>query len=375
MTHLALLHGIDAVVYPRDKVQALFGRAGAATRHEVARAIAARLTALSHRLPNKRRRWEPEDARQSLFDAAALAHTYYALFVRALKEARGTYQMPWHTGEVPFVVPTNAMTEHPYHGVNILSLWLDAKTKNYRSGYWASYKQWQSLGGQVRQGEHGSIIVFYKRLEQTELEIAAGELPRSVGRAYWVFNAAQIDNWKPPEPTRQSSVEINEQVAAFVNALDAKIDHGYARAQYRIDLDRIEMPSPSWFHATKTRTASEGYHSVLLHELTHWSGAAHRIGRDLRNRFGTHAYAFEELVAELGAAFLCASFGITNEPRQDHAAYVANWLEVLNDDSRAIFRAASRAQEAIEYFRNLAAEKLLDEVDVVPTISLWEPSA
>jgi antirestriction protein ArdC len=238
-----------------------------------------------------------------------------AKIARGIQEAKGKYEMPWHTGDVPFAIPTNAVTENPYHGVNILSLWLDASAKKYQSGHWASYKQWQSLGAQVRRGEHGSIIVFYKRIEQTDLEIAAGELPRSIGRAYWVFNAAQIDNWQPPEPCRQSPVEINEQITAFVEALGARIDHGYARAQYRIDLDRIEMPSPSWFHDTKTRTASEGYHSFLLHELTHWSGASHRIGRDLNNRFGSHAYAFEELVAELGAAFMCAVFGIANEPR------------------------------------------------------------
>jgi len=281
-----------------------------------------------------------------------------AKIVRGMEEAKGTYEMPWHTGEVPFAIPTNAVTDNPYHGVNILSLWLDATARKYRSGYWASYKQWQSLGAQVRKGEHGSIIVFYKRIEQTELEIAAGELPRSVGRAYWVFNAAQIDNWQPPEPLYRSPVEINKEVEAFVQAVDAHVDYGYARAQYRIDLDRIEMPSPSWFHDTKTRTASEGYHSVLLHELTHWSGASHRIGRDLNNRFGSHAYAFEELVAELGAAFLCASFGITNAPREDHAAYVATWLEVLNNDPRAIFTAASKAQEAIEYLAAIAGEKL-----------------
>lgn len=281
-----------------------------------------------------------------------------AKIVRGIQEAKGKFEMPWHTGGVPLLLPKNALTDNPYRGVNILSLWLDATAKNYQTGHWASYKQWQSLGAQVRRGEHGSIIIFYKQIDQTELEKEAGELPRSIGRAYWIFNAAQVDNWKMPEPRQRSSVHINDEVAAFVEALDAKVDHGYGRARYRIDLDRIEMPSPSWFHDTKTRSAFEGYHSVLLHELTHWSGASHRIGRDLGNRFGSEAYAAEELVAELGAAFLCAAFGITNEPREDHAAYVATWLKVLNDDPKAIFTAASKAQEAIEYLGSVAGEKL-----------------
>jgi len=107
---------------------------------------------------------------------------------------------------------------------------------------------------------------------------------------------------------------------------------------------------------------------------THWTGAAHRIGREIGKRHGAQAYAFEELIAELGAAFMCATFGLANEPRQDHAAYVATWLEVLDNDSRAIFRAASRAQEAIEYLGNLAAEKL-DRVEAAPAMELREPPA
>jgi len=288
--------------------------------------------------------------------------------VRAIKNAKGTYQMPWHTGDLPVQVPTNAVTDHPYRGVNILSLWIDAMTKGYSSGVWASYKQWQTLGAQVRRGEHGSIIIFYKQFDQTEEEKEEGEPVRYVARASWVFNAAQCEGWLPPAPpARLSNVAIDEGVGAFIAATGAQVDHGYNMARYRIDLDRIEMPSPSWFFDTRTRTATQAYHGVLLHELTHWTGASHRIGRDLRNRFGTRAYAFEELVAELGAAFMCAAFKIANEPRQDHAAYVATWLEVLNDDPKAIFTAATKAQEAIEYLGNLAAEKL-DRTEATSTM-------
>lgn len=278
---------------------------------------------------------------------------------RAIKEAKGSYQMPWHTGDVPLHVPTNAVTDHPYRGVNILSLWIDASRKGFPSAKWASYKQWQTLGAQVRRGQTGSLIIFYKALEQTELEKELGELPRNVAKATWVFNAAQVDNWLPPDsPPILSEFQIDEGVTAFIEAVGANIEHGYSMARYRPDMDRIEMPSPSWFIDTKTQTAREGYHSTLLHELTHWTGASHRLDRLQSGRPGKHAYAFEELIAELGAAFMCAAFKITNEPRLDHAAYVAGWLEVFNDDPRAIFTASHRAQQAIEYLGSLAVEKL-----------------
>jgi antirestriction protein ArdC len=278
--------------------------------------------------------------------------------VRGIKESKGKYEMPWHSGEIPLGVPTNALTDNPYRGVNIVSLWVDAMVKGYTDGYWATYKQWQSLRAQVRHGERGSLIIFYKKLEQTELEIEGGELDRYVGKASWVFNAAQVDNWTPPVPRQTSSVEIDQGVAAFVEATEARVFTGHSIARYRPDLDCIEMPSAAWFHDTKTSTATQAYHSVLLHELTHWTGPSHRCDREFGKRFGDNAYAFEELVAELGAAFLCAVFKIANEPRPDHAAYVASWLEVFNNDPKAVFTAAHKAQEAIEYLGSLAAEKL-----------------
>ena len=282
--------------------------------------------------------------------------------VRAIKEAKDKYEMPWHSSALPAEVPTNAMTGNPYRGVNILSLWIDSLINAYPLGYWASYKQWQALGAQVRHREHGSLIIFYKKLEQTETETEEGQPPRYVGRASWVFNAAQVDNWQPPQSKRLSAVEIDKDVAAFVEATEAKVFHGYRMARYRPDLDCIEMPSAAWFLDTKTRTAMQGYHSVLLHELTHWTGPSHRCDREFGRRFGDHAYAFEELVAELGAAFLCAVFKIANEPRPDHAAYVASWLEVLGNDTKAVFTAANRAQEAIEYLGSIAVAKL-DRLD------------
>ncbi len=231
--------------------------------------------------------------------------------------------------------------------------------KRYISGYWASYRQWQTLGAQVRKGERGSLIVFYKKLEQNQFALDGEDAdhPRYVARASYVFNSEQVDGWQLPLPKPWSDVAINEQVAAFVEATGADVRHGTHAARYRRDLDCIELPSPELFIGTTTSSPTESYHAVLCHELIHWVGAPHRLNREFGKRFGDRAYAFEEIIAELGAAFLCSAFRIVNEPRLDHAAYVSSWLEILDRDKKAIFTAASKAQEAVEYLMRLAAER------------------
>jgi antirestriction protein ArdC len=283
-----------------------------------------------------------------------------AKIVAAIEAGAGEFAMPWHGSILSPAFPVNAATDKPYRGVNILALWAEATFKRYISGYWASYRQWQQLGAQVRKGEHGSLIVFYKKVEQEQLALKQedeGGLPRFVARASHVFNAGQVDGWQAPIPKLKSEVQISKEIAAFIEATGADIRHGVHMARYCRDLDCIEMPNPEMFIGTSTSSPTEAYHAVLLHELTHWSGAEHRLNREFGKRFGDHAYAFEELVAELGAAFLCSAFRITNEPRPDHAAYVSSWLDILNRDTKAVFTAASRAQEAVEYLMHLVAAR------------------
>jgi len=289
-----------------------------------------------------------------------------AKIVRAMAENNGRFEMPWHRGGTPLSVPVNAVSQEPYRGVNILALWAEAAAKEYGTPLWASYKQWQSLGAQVKHGERGTMIVFYRRVEPNGGELDLELFPRYLARAYWIFNAAQVENFTPPDRPERTPVEIDDDVEAFVRATEARISHGLPHACYRHDFDLIEMPQTTWFMGSSTRNPTQGYYAVLLHELTHWTGAKHRLDRDFGQRFGDQAYAFEELVAELGAAFMCAAFSITNEPRPDHAKYVASWLKVLNNDSRAIFTAASRAQEAIQYLGELAAAKLDPRPAAVP---------
>jgi antirestriction protein ArdC len=170
-----------------------------------------------------------------------------------------------------------------------------------------------------------------------------------------VFNAAQVDGWEHRISKRPSLVETHEQIEAFVRATKAEVRLGFSRAYYARQSDYIAMPEPRQFTGTPTSSPTESYYAVLLHELTHWTGAAHRINRVFGKQFGDREYACEELVAELGAAFLCSAFGIVNQPRPDHAAYISHWLDILGRDNRAIFKAARMAQEAVEYMRTLAA--------------------
>jgi antirestriction protein ArdC len=271
------------------------------------------------------------------------------------------FVMPWHGGILSPSFPVNASTDKPYRGVNVVALWVDAMVKRYISGYWASYKQWQDLGAQVRKGERGAVIVFYKKLDQGEQEQRSGEAreeennsPRFVAKASYVFNSEQVDGWELPIREAKSSVVINEEIAEFIKAIGADVRHGSHMAVYRRQGDYIELPSPEQFIGSPTSSPTEAYHAVLLHELTHWTGAEHRLNREFGKRFGDKAYAFEELVAELGAAFLCSAFCITNEPRPDHAAYLSSWLDILHRDSKAVFTAASRAQEAVQFLMDLA---------------------
>jgi antirestriction protein ArdC len=166
-----------------------------------------------------------------------------------------------------------------------------------------------------------------------------------LARGYSVFNVAQVDGYNPPKVPELSAGERIEQAEGFFSALGADIRHGGDRAYFCPDTDHIQMPL---FEVFKDPAA---YYAVLAHEATHWSGAKHRLNRQLEGRFHEQAYAAEELVAELGAAFLCADLGLANEPRPDHAAYVATWIKVLKNDRRAIFTAASRAQEAVDWMR------------------------
>lgn len=264
--------------------------------------------------------------------------------VKAIEEGTERYQMPWKTSGQFTASPINAVSRKAYRGINVLILWATAQEKGYSSGVWATYKQWQELGAQVRKGEKSANVVFWKFFETEELDPETLKNKRiPMARDYWVFNADQVDGYKQPEEQPVNSAERIDQAEAFFKALEVNIQHGGNQAFYRPSTDTVHMPA---FERFKNPLA---YYSVLSHETTHWTGSEKRLNRDMKHRFGSEAYAMEELVAELGAAFLCAELGLPTDPRKDHAPYIKNWLQVLKNDKRAIFTAAAKAQEAVDW--------------------------
>lgn len=272
--------------------------------------------------------------------------------VQAIEAGPGDFTLPWHrSGSVGR--PRNAVTKQPYNGVNIVSLWVASELGGYTTPLWATYRQWQSIGAQVRKGETSSLIVFYKTVEiEARADDGAAETEtRLFARSSRVFNAEQVDGFEVvlPAGATTDQTECLASADGLIASSGADIRHVGERACYVPSADFIRMPPRERFTGTATSTATESYYATLLHELTHWTGHPARCARDLTGRFGDKAYAMEELVADLGAAFLCGDLGITPSPRPDHAAYLANWLEVLKNDTKAIFTAASKASEAAEY--------------------------
>lgn len=285
----------------------------------------------------------------------------------AIERGAGEFVMPWHRPRGT-AVPFNPHRKGTYSGCNVLNLWIAAEAKSYSTNYWATFKQWQELGAQVRKGEKAATVMFYKPLEVKDRNAAPDSDEKTtilMGRAYYVFNADQVDGWSAPvteRPTITDPAAPLPHVDAFTAATRADIRTGEARAYYRPSADYINMPERELFTGSPTSTPTETYYSTLLHELTHWTGAKHRLDRDkMGARFGNEQYAAEELVAELGAAFLCAHLGIANDPRPDHAQYIANWLTILKNDSRAIFTAASKAQAAADYLISLQNAQTMQE--------------
>lgn len=278
-------------------------------------------------------------------------------------ETAGEFRLPWIKAKGgSFARPVNIASGKPYNGVNIVSLWVSALASDYPSNIWGTYRQWQERGAQVRKGEKSSLVVFYKELTFEQRNEETGETEASerlMARASHVFNAAQVEGFTiEAEPEALPGAPIFdpiERAEQFARATGARIEESGDRACYIPSADMIRMPERRCFTGTETATPAEGFYSTLCHELVHWSGAKSRLDRDLTGRFGSESYAVEELIAELGAAFLCSDLVITPDPRADHACYIANWLKVLKNDKRAIFTAASKASQAANWLQTMRA--------------------
>jgi len=274
--------------------------------------------------------------------------------IAAIEAGPGKPMLPWRIPGAATALPTNIASKATYNGINIVSLWVAAATRGYALPIWGTYRQWQDQGCQVRRGEKSSLVVFYKEYDtDPNPEDADDNGKRRVARASYVFNAEQVEGYTTEEAAPSlGPVERLQRADAFVSSTRADIHHGGSRAYFDANRDLIQMPDEGLFAGTDTMTRGEGYYATLLHELVHWSGSAKRLQRDMSGRFGNAAYAAEELVAEIGAAFLCSELGITQDVRPDHAAYLANWLQLLKNDNRAIFTAAAKASEAARYLKS-----------------------
>lgn len=266
--------------------------------------------------------------------------------IEAMEQAKGTGKRLWDSQPS---LPLNFTTNTPYQGINTLILWAAGLKHGYRSPYWLTYKQAAERGGQVRKGEHGETCVFYKPWEQ-EQTVAGGETEIKRGavlKSFRVFNLDQVDGITAPAKEERPAFVTIEAAERLLSASPARVEIGGTQAFYRPSDDTIHLPARAAFiHA-------EAFYSVALHEMTHASGHPSRLARDFSGRFGTEAYAFEELIAELGSAFLNADLGILNTTLPDHADYLASWVRILKSDKKAILTAAAQAAKAHAFIKGL----------------------
>lgn len=286
--------------------------------------------------------------------------------VQQLEQGTRPWVKPWSAGKEGrnVLLPLRA-TGEPYRGINILLLWDAAIEKGYTANTWMTFKQAETFKAHVKKGEKGTNIVYADRATRAATNEAGEEVENhySFLRSFVVFNVEQIEGLpdrflEPPAPRDESqTLEFIEEAETFFAKTGAEIHHGGNRAFYSPGRDIIQIPHLQAFNDAESYTATK------CHELIHWTGHRNRLDRGLNSsRFGDEAYAFEELVAELGAAFLCCELGIYPEPREDHAAYLASWLKVLKGDKKAIFAAAGLAMKSLDHLTGLQGKAEEGEV-------------
>ena len=251
---------------------------------------------------------------------------------------------PWDTENT---LDKNIKTGNEYNGINRIILGMSG----YQSNIWASFKQWKDLGANVKLHEKGTAIVFYKPVSGVKVT-SEGEtiIYNSVFTTSYIFNAEQVEGIEiKPRDIEDKPFLNNLDIDTMVMNTGANIRHSGNSAYYKPSEDYINMPIKSDFND------EAGYYATLLHELTHWSGAKHRLDRTKGKRFGDTAYAFEELIAELGSAFLCEKYAVKGDIR--HEGYIQSWLQALKNDNKMIFSASAYAQKSTDYIVNFEALK------------------
>jgi antirestriction protein ArdC len=276
-----------------------------------------------------------------------------ARIIADLEQGVRPWLKPWNVehaaGKITRPLRSNGQ---PYRGINVLMLWTEAVARGFSCPIWMTYKQAQELGAHVRKGESGSLVVYANRLTRSETNDAGEEVDREIPflKGYTVFNCEQIEglsaHFTAPVAPKLDPVQRITHAEEFFANLRADIRHGGNMAYYAQDSDHVQVPPFEFFRDP------ESYYATLAHESVHWTKHAKRLDRDFgRKRWGDEGYAAEELVAELGSAFVCADLDLMPEPRADHASYIGNWLKVLKNDKRAIFTAAAHAERACGFLQ------------------------
>lgn len=247
-------------------------------------------------------------------------------------------------------MPHNLTTGKPYSGINVLSLWMASTSQGYETNQWATYKQIAESGGQVRKGEHGSPIWFIAQRQWNSKNKETGEKEAVKGLVwsqFTVFNRDQCDGLKPLESVAPSSTfNPVANAEAYFSAIGADVRHGGDGAFYCPSEDFIRLPKPERF------VDSASYYATVAHEHIHWTGTEKRCDRAFGKRFGDAAYAYEELVAELGSAFLCAALGL--DGKLQHPEYLGHWAKVLRAEPKTLWTVGSKASQAVSFLDALA---------------------
>lgn len=267
-----------------------------------------------------------------------------------MRQGADQWYMPWHQG---LEEPINLVTGRVFSGRNAAILWSQCQKRGYKRNQWATLKQWSKRRAKVRRGAKG-VRVFVPKFNLGP-DFWGGDSSEMSGfRSYHVFNVAELNNFNPDHPDLFDTFDVNHNIENLARKCRATIKFGGDRACYIPSLDRIEMPPQNRFYSTPHTTAEEGYYSTLAHELVHWTRPAVRANRPVQFEDDSLDYAFEELVAELGAAIICSRFGQNIEPRPDHAAYLKSWLSVLEDDFQYFYKALAIAQDAVHWLYEAA---------------------
>ncbi len=246
---------------------------------------------------------------------------------------------PWSTLPGESAMPSNFTSHKDYRGVNVLALWASQQCSGFTSNQWLTYKQASEKSLQVRKGEHGSHVIFWKFLKREDSNGKEKQIP--MARTYTVFNVEQCDGYELPEDTPKRTWDKDKEIESKIKELDVNLEIKGSSACFMPKADVIRIPSAGRFDK------GGDYYATLLHELTHWTGHKSRLDRPFVGGFGSPDYAREELVAELGAAFLSAHYKL--DGKLQHEEYISHWLSILKGDKKAIIRASSLAQLACDY--------------------------